>query len=136
MNHVTLVGRLTSDPTVSFSKQDQKTVIAKYTLAVSNRSSKDDSADFIQCVSFKKAAEFAQKYFKKGQRVAVEGRIKINSYTDKDGIKRTSCSVVCYNQEFADSPAPKVNEIEKTQAENEGFTNIDGETIDDLLFED
>ena len=105
MNSVILMGRLTKDVEVRYSQGDQGTAIGRYTLAV-NRSYKRDGepdADFINILTFGKTAEFAGKYFKKGQLVAVEGELRISSYTDKDGNKRWSTDVVVSKQHFAES---------------------------------
>ena len=97
MNRVELIGRLTKDVEVFTT---EKTTVGRYTLAVDRRFG--DGADFISVVVFGKGAEFAQKYFKKGQRVAVTGRIQTGSY-EKDGRKNYTFDVVADDQEFADS---------------------------------
>lgn len=105
MNKVILLGRCVRDPEVRYSQGAQGTAVARYSLAV-NRSYKKDGepdADFINIVAFGKSAEFAGKYFKKGQLVAVEGELRINSYTDKDGNKRWSTDVLVNKQHFAES---------------------------------
>ena len=88
MNKVILMGRLTRDPEVRYSQGENPTAIARYTLAVDrrfNRNNDDQSADFIGCVAFGRAGEFAEKYFRKGTKIAVTGRIQTGSYTNKDG---------------------------------------------------
>ena len=63
MNKVILMGRLTRDPEVRYSQGEQATAVARYTLAVDRRGrSQENSADYIQCVAFGKAAEFAERY--------------------------------------------------------------------------
>lgn len=99
MNRVILLGRLVRDPELRVSQSENK--VARYTLAVNRL--KRDEADFIPCVAFGKAAEFAEKYFRKGQQVLIEGRLQISSYTDKNGSKRTSTDVLIDTQHFADS---------------------------------
>ena len=99
MNKVILLGRLVRDPELRVSQSENK--VARYTLAVNRL--KRDEADFIPCVAFGKAAEFAEKYFRKGQQVLIEGRLQISSYTDKNGSKRTSTDVLIDTQHFADS---------------------------------
>lgn len=99
MNRVILLGRLVRDPELRVSQSENK--VARYTLAVNRL--KRDEADFINCVAFGKAAEFAEKYFRKGQQVLIEGRLQISSYTDKNGSKRTSTDVLIDTQHFADS---------------------------------
>ena len=79
--------------------------IARYSLAVDRRFKRDgeQTADFINCVAFGKAAEFAEKYLHKGTKIAVLGRIQTGSYTNKDGAKVYTTDVVIEEQEFAES---------------------------------
>ncbi len=105
MNKIMLLGRLTKDPEMRYSQGAEPTAIAKYTLAV-NRSFKregEPNADFINCVAFGKRGEFAEKYFQKGQMVAVVGHLQISTYDDKDGVKRWSTDVIVEEQHFAES---------------------------------
>ncbi|MCR4867537.1 MAG: single-stranded DNA-binding protein [Lachnospiraceae bacterium] len=106
MNKVILMGRLTRDPEVRYSSGDNQMAIARYTLAVDrrfNRNGNDQTADFINCVAFGKAGEFAEKYFRKGIKIAVTGRIQTGSYTNKEGQKVYTTEVVVEDQEFAES---------------------------------
>lgn len=108
MNKVILMGRLTRDPEVRYSQGEKSMAIARYTLAVDRRvgRSNDPNAqntDFINCVAFDKAGEFAEKYFRQGQRVLITGRIQTGSYTNRDGVKVYTTDVVIEDQEFADS---------------------------------
>lgn len=106
MNKVILIGRLTADPEVR-STTDGKAV-ASYTLAVDRRVARNNgqnTADFIRCVAWEKRAEFAEKYLKKGTKIAVSGRIQTGSYTDKDGKKVYTTDVVIEEQEFAEKKA-------------------------------
>ena len=103
MNKVILMGRLTRDPEVRYSQGDQATAIARYTLAVDRRFKRDgdqQTADFIPCVAFGRAGEFAEKYFRKGTKVAITGRIQTGSYTNKDGQRVYTTDVVVEEQEF------------------------------------
>ena len=113
MNTVSLIGRLVRDVDV---RESGDTKIARYTLAVDRRFKREGqpTADFIPCVVFGKSAEFAEKYFSKGMRVAVNGRIQTGSYDHKDGYKVYTTDIIVDNQEFADSkgaaaPAPQQN---------------------------
>ena len=83
MNKVILMGRLTRDPEVRYSQGERSMAIARYTLAVDRRGRRDatgdnsqQTADFINCVAFDRAGEFAEKYFRQGMRVLVSGRIQ------------------------------------------------------------
>lgn len=103
MNKVVLVGRLARDPEVRYSQGENSTAVARYSLAVDRRFKKDGeaTADFIPCVVFGKSAEFAEKYFKKGMRVSVAGRIQTGSYQNKDGNTVYTTDVIVEEQEFA-----------------------------------
>ena len=107
MNKVTLMGNLTRDPDVRYSQGEKSTCVARYTLGIRRRFLRDGDpdSDFINCVAFGKQGEFAEKYLKKGMKIAICGRIQTGSYTDKDGIKRYTTDVVVEDQEFAESKA-------------------------------
>ena len=108
MNKVILMGRLTRDPEVRYSQGENAMAVARYTLAVDRRQSRNNqngeqTADFIQCVAFGRSGEFAEKYFRKGTKVVVTGRIQTGSYTNKDGQRVYTTDVVVEDQEFAES---------------------------------
>ena len=107
MNRAILMGRLTRDPEVRYSSGEKSMAIARYTLAVDRGFKRGDSseqnADFIPCVAFDKAGEFAERYFRQGMRVLVSGRIQTGSYTNKEGQKVYTTEVIIDTQEFADS---------------------------------
>lgn len=105
MNKVILMGRLTRDPEVRYSQGAQPLAIARYTLAVDRRGSKqgEQSADFINCIAFGKSGEFAEKYLHQGTKIVVTGRIQTGSYTNRDGQKVYTTDVVVEEQEFAES---------------------------------
>ena len=107
MNKVILMGRLTRDPEVRYSQGESASAVARYTLAVDRRFKRDGdvTADFINCVSFGRAAEFAEKYLRQGVKIVVTGRIQTGSYTNKDGVRVYTTDVVVEEQEFAESKA-------------------------------
>ncbi len=145
MNKVILMGRLTRDPEVRYSAGDNALAIARYTLAVDRRFKRDGeaTADFINCVSFGRTAEFAEKYFHQGIRIVVSGRIQTGSYTNREGQKVYTTEVVVEEQEFAESkaasernsaqaPAPSAPEPESVSAD--GFMNIPDGIDEELPF--
>ena len=105
MNRVILMGRLTRDPEVRYSNGERSMAITRYTLAVDRRGRRSQNgdqqqtADFIPCVAFDKAGEFAEKYFRQGMRVLVSGRIQTGSYTNRDGQKVYTTEVIVDDQE-------------------------------------
>ena len=101
MNKILLMGRLTKDPELRYTQGG--TAVASFTLAV-NRSFANQNgereADFINCVAWQKAAEFVANYFKKGQQMALEGRLQVRSYDDNNGQRRWVTEVVAEQIEF------------------------------------
>lgn len=105
MNKTILMGRLTRDPEVRYAANDSGMAIARYTLAVDRRRTGNDgqSADFINCVAFGKTGEFAEKYFRKGMKILITGRIQTGSYTNQEGQRIYTTEVVVEDQEFTES---------------------------------
>lgn len=108
MNKVILMGRLTRDPEVRYSQGESPLAIARYTLAVDRRrarsgDSDEQTADFISCVAFGRLGEFAERYLRKGIKIAVTGRIQTGSYTNKDGVRVYTTEVVVEDHEFCES---------------------------------
>lgn len=148
MNKVILMGRLTREPEVKYSQGREPVAVARYTLAVNRRFKRKDEpeADFIPCVAFGKSGEFAEKYFRKGQMVAVTGRLQVRSW-DKDGERRYTTEVIIEEQYFAESknsqPAAAEQGRKDTgegkaakengQAPADGFYPIDESVEDDDL---
>lgn len=133
MNKVILMGRLTRDVETRYSGE---TAIARYTLAVDRRFKREGeaTADFINCVAFGKSGEFAEKYFKKGMKVAVTGRIQTGSYDDKEtGKKVYTTDIVIEEQEFAESKASQGNTPEPMTG-SYGFMSIPDGIDDNLPF--
>ena len=130
MNKVILMGRLTRDPDMRVTTGENAMTISRYTLAVDRRTRKTDTnestADFITCVAFGKAAEFAEKYFHQGMRVLITGRIQTGSYTNKDGNKVYTTDVIVEEQEFADSKAAGQTGLAGTAVSRPEFTTEDG----------
>lgn len=133
MNSVQLVGRLTRDPEVRYS--DQGSSVARFTIAVDRRF-KQNEADFISCVAFSKTAEFLEKYFRKGQRIGLIGRIQTGSYTGQDGKKVYTTDVVAENIEFVESKGTYSDEgghQETGNVDSDGFMHIPDDAQDEGL---
>ena len=131
MNKVILMGRLTRDPEVRYSQGAEPLAIARYTLAVDRRgrrdaSGSDQTADFIQCVSFGRTAEFAEKYLKQGIKILITGRIQTGSYTNQEGKKVYTTEVVVEEQEFAESKANNEARIANGNRPAPADANADG----------
>ena len=138
MNKVILMGRLTRDPEVRYTQGDNAMAIARYSLAVDRRFKRDGEpdADFINCVAFGKSGEFAEKYLKKGTKIAVVGRIQTGSYTNKDGQKVYTTDVVVEEQEFAESKNSGSSDNNQSAPANKdmGFMNIPDSIDEELPF--
>ena len=145
MNKTILMGRLTKDPEVRYAASDSGMCIARYTIAVDRRraaSNDGQSADFINCVAFGKTGEFAEKYFRKGTKILITGRIQTGSYTNRDGNKVYTTDVVVEDQEFAESKAASQANgnnytparPEPSAASGDGFMNIPDGIDEELPF--
>lgn len=99
MNKIFLMGRITKDPETKTTQSSQ--LVSTFTLAVNRRMSKNNEADFLQCVSFGKQAEFAKNYLVKGKQIIVIGRLQTRSWNDNEGKKRYVTEVIVEEFNFA-----------------------------------
>lgn len=144
MNKVILSGRLTREPEVRYSTGENGVMIARYTMAVDRKHDRErQSADFINCVAFGRAAEFAKKYFRQGIKINISGHIQTGSYTNRDGVRVYTTDVIIEEQKFAESKAASAgytgpgNGREAAggyPADNDGFINIPDGIDNDLPF--
>ena len=144
MNSVQLVGRLTRDPDVKYT--DGGLTIVRFSLAVDRRFKKDDgpTADFPNIVAFGKTAEFIEKYFHKGMKLGLQGRIQTGSYENQEGTKIYTTDIVAENCEFVESKAasqsngpaePAGQQAGFGEPDADGFMNIpDGLDQEELPF--
>ncbi|MBQ7481076.1 MAG: single-stranded DNA-binding protein [Lachnospiraceae bacterium] len=106
MNKVILMGRLTRDPETRYSTGDNPMAIGKFSIAVDRRFKRngdEQTTDFFNCTAFGKQGEFVEKYLRKGTKVLVEGELRNDNYTNKNGEKVYSMNIVTNNIEFAES---------------------------------
>lgn len=138
MNKVILMGRLCADPEVRYSQNENQTAVARYRLAVDRRFKRegDQTADFIPCVAFGKAAQFAEYYLHRGTKIIITGRIQTGSYTNKDGQKIYTTDVVVEDQEFAESKGASSGNggTAPQAADPDGFMNIPDDIGEELPF--
>ena len=129
MNKVMLMGRLTKDPEVKYTQQNL--AVARYSLAVARRFQQkgQPEVDFINCVTFGKAAEFAERYLSQGKQIAIVGRIQVSSWENGNGQKQWSTEVIVEEHYFADSKAKETQH----KKEESDFYPVD-ENDDDLPF--
>lgn len=149
MNKVILIGRLTRDPDVRYTdgQDGEHLCITRYTLAVDknrNVAEGQQSADFISCVAIGRQGEFAEKYLRKGTKIAVNGRIQTGSYTNKDGQKVYTTDVLINEHEFVESKGESQGNREARdnaslqsagyQTDADGFMNIPEGIEEELPF--
>lgn len=144
MNKAILMGRLTRDPEIRYSQAAEPLCIARFTVACDRRFKRDseDSTDFIGCVAFGKTGEFIEKYFKKGMKISVIGRIQVRQWEDNSGQKRWTTEVVCEEVEFVESKAA-ADQIRNSQPAQQNqpahnnqpddFYNVEESVEDDSL---
>lgn len=143
MNKIILTGRLCADPEIK--QTPGGTVIATYRFAA-NRAYKREGqpdADFFNCKAFGKAAEFVERYLKKGMKIAIIGHVETGSYTNKDGVKIPTFEVLVDEHEFLESKAAQDTAAQHAQG---GYNPYDamppvnpqpaavGQSDDDLPF--
>lgn len=103
MNNVCLIGRITRDPEVRYSQSG--TAVCRFSIAIDRGKDKDGNdlgADFPNCIAFGKTAENIGKYFSKGRKIGITGRLQTGSY-EKDGVKHYTTDVVVDRFDFCDS---------------------------------
>ena len=135
------MGRLTKDPEVRYTQGDNSMCIASFTIAVDRRFKGEQSADFINCVAFGKLGEHVEKYYRKGLKTALTGRIQTRNYTNRDGQKVYVTEVVVEELEFAESKNSGEKAVCGTEKLNkksndplDGFMDIPDEMDEELPF--
>lgn len=142
LNVVALMGRLTAAPELRHTSSNIP--VTTFTLAVERayvKAGAERQADFIDVVAWRQTAEFATRYFRKGQLVAVDGSIQTRSYTDSQGIKRKAFEIVANNLHFAE---PKRDNYGSHQAgpeyggsqEAPSFANADAGDFEEITADD
>lgn len=126
MNKVVLIGRLTKDPELRFSP-GTGIAISRFTIAVNRRKKEDGTqeADFIPCVAWRKQAENLANYQKKGNQIAVTGRIQTRNYDGKDGVKRYVTEVIAEEVQFLDKVNREINQSSGTDYDSGWSDPID-----------
>lgn len=136
MNKVQLIGRLTKDPDLRYTKSN--IAVASYTIAINTGYGEKQQTDYINISSWGKSGEFVSNYFKKGQAIALVGRLRSNNYEDSNGNKRYTVEVITEDIEFVGSKNEKQNgqdeEIEKEQSISSEYQSNLILTDDDLPF--
>ena len=134
MNKVILMGRLTRDVETRYSGE---MAVSRYSLAVDRKFKREGEpeADFINCVAFGKSGEFAEKYLRKGMKIAVTGRIQTGSYTNKEGSKVYTTEVVVEEHEFCEGKKDAAESgNNKVGTDSDGFMSIPNGIDEELPF--
>ena len=137
MNTVILLGRITKDPEIRYSNGENATAFGSYTIAVDRPTAKgkDTITDFINCKVVGRPAEFAEKYLRKGMKIAVEGRIQVDNYKDKDGNNRSTTYVQVSSHEFCESKQNNEAPVpQRITTSSDGFMNIPDGIDEELPF--
>lgn len=128
MNQIILIGNLCKDPELKYLPNGG-TAVANYSLAVSNPFKKGEdgkpTADFINVITFGKAAESLANHMRKGCKLAVEGRLQVRSWKDQEGKTRYNTEVVTNHVEFLSFP--KDSEQSNNSPSYEGFHSTDSD---------
>jgi len=128
MNKAILIGNLTKDPELSTTTSGIS--VTKFTIAISRKFKNAEGeyeTDFINCVCWRKTAEFVHQYFKKGQKMAVVGTIQTRTYDAQDGSKRYVTEVVAEEVEFVEKRG--TGETGGTQKEVDKLEPIEDDTL-------
>ncbi|HAB60034.1 MAG TPA: single-stranded DNA-binding protein [Lachnospiraceae bacterium] len=135
MNKCIFLGRLTRNPEIRYTTGAKPIPVANYTLAVDRRFKREGepTADFLNFVAYAKAAEFADRFLKKGTKIVVTSRVQTRNYTNKDGQKVYVTEFVVEDQEFAESKGSVKYEPEQTP-EGDGFMQIPDGLDEELPF--
>lgn len=131
MNAVQLIGRITKDVDLRYTKTEQKP-FCRFTLAV-NRMRKDDGADFIGCVAWGKTAENMSLYVSQGDQLAITGRIQTGSY-ERDGHKIYTTEVICSSVEFLRKKGGQDQKTEINTKSPDDFIDVPEGIEDELPF--
>ena len=137
MNKCILMGNLTRDPEIRYSQGENATAVARFSIAVNRRFARqdEDDTDFFNCVAFGKQAEFVEKYFHKGSRMLLSGRIQNNNYTNNNGEKVYSVQIIAEEIEFAECKnSSSSNDNAPSKPSHDDFMEIPDDVEDGLPF--
>ena len=118
------MGRLTKDPEVRYT-QTNNTLVASFSIAVNRRFTREGdtvTADFFNVTAWSKTGEFVSKYFKKGQQIAVVGRLQNRNWTDQQGVKHYATDIIAEEVDFAGSKTENNTNNNTENAETTEFT--------------
>ena len=134
MNIVALTGRLTRDPDIRYTNSG--TSIARLNVAVDREYKKEggQTADFPNVIAFGKTAEFIEKYFHKGNRIEIVGRIQTGSYQKEDGTKVYTTDVLAERVGFGESKKESGSQEAKADPAGNDFVTVPDNLGEELPF--
>lgn len=131
MNRVEIIGRLTRDANLQTSANG--TTFYHNGIAV-DRKGKDAGTDFFNLLAFNKTAEFLDKYFRKGSKIAISGRLQSGEYTKQDGTKVTTVEIVVEECDFCESKSESTPAQNAPQSTKNDFLNVPDGLVEELPF--
>ena len=133
LNKVIIMGRLTKDPEIRYA-QGSNMAIAKFNVAVERdyqKQGEEKQVDFISCIAFDKKADFVQKYFAKGNMIAIEGHLQTGSYKNKDNQTVYTTDVIVDKVSFTGEKREATPQASPT---TDGFMEIPNDFENELPF--
>lgn len=145
MNVICLLGRLVADPELKSTQNG--VAVTSFCIAVDRSyqpKGQERQTDFINCVAWRNTAEFITRYFRKGQRIALQGSLQSRNYNDREGNRRTAYEVVIDNASFvdpkssnSDAATPRYdNQTPQYTEAQPAFSNTNGSDFEEILSDD
>ncbi len=133
-NKVILMGRLTADP--ELRQTTSGIASCRFSVAVDRGYKSKDTGerqtDFINVIAWRSTAEFISRYFSKGKMIIVEGSLRNNDYTDKNGVKHYSMDVLADNFSFGESKTASIENGSPQQTTGQPQAAVQSQLINDL----
>ncbi len=137
LNNVVIMGRLTADPELKTTSSNIS--LCRFTVACNrsySRQGEEKKTDFIDVTAWRQTAEFVSRYFYKGSMIAVEGSIRVENYTDKDGNKRKSVYVIANNVSFCGSRNEEKTVPPQGEQPQPSYSSDSGNDFDEIVDDD
>lgn len=135
MNKCIFLGRLARDPEIRYTQGDNPLAVANYVFAVDRKYKREGepTADYINCVAYGKAAEFVEKYVKKGTKLLITARVNTRNYINKERQKVYVTEFIVDDHEFTESKV-KVSNEQNNEIDSDGFMHIPSGLDEELPF--
>lgn len=133
INNVVIMGRLTYEPELRTTPQG--TSVVRFSVACERKYSREET-DFIDCIAWRKTAEFISQYFHKGDMIALTGCITANNYTDKQGNRRKSVEVTADAVSFCGSKAERTDSVQRYTQPAPTYAAADNSDFEEIVDDD